>query len=370
MPTNSAELNIDRGESATLSTVSLDQRPVLGSAARTEFNKLVEEISKNPLVAAYIEEVKKNGGKFPKSPTDLERQIVGEDSTRLSNLRMLSGHILRFEKNSTGLENSSISVRTAEMLEREQQKILKHANLLTTRLWPAPSERGLIRETMNLRKTYRSWAAGRAAEKDNLPQQEDSEISAALTRRARGSYHRLASRGGYARDFRRHERSAQSVEYWEDKTEAAMKSYFGDSLPKMKETTPLSRNGLGGVPPHVLGFARAIEKYFPEVFRIGGKEGRGWGDHPHGLAIDIMTGQYGKNGRPNGSNLGLIIAEFARHCGKHGLIPISYVIWNDGISSPTQNWKVRPYNWLKIYGPGANETKRHMDHPHISFFPA
>lgn len=74
-------------------------------------------------------------------------------------------------------------------------------------------------------------------------------------------------------------------------------------------------------------------------------------DHPHGNAIDVMTQNHHTQGRQ--------IAEHFR--ANHEQLGVKYVIYEQQIASPKNNWQWRP---MKDRG---NPTANHQDHAHVSF---
>lgn len=93
---------------------------------------------------------------------------------------------------------------------------------------------------------------------------------------------------------------------------------------------------------------------------IGGIGQRGYAsDHPHGNAIDIMTG-VGKQRRANGWKMANY---FHANRGKH---KVKYIIWDNKIASARDNWRWRPYNSTPDGNTSA--TALHLDHVHLSFY--
>lgn len=115
------------------------------------------------------------------------------------------------------------------------------------------------------------------------------------------------------------------------------------------------------------GFSAVIQFWGDKLTSIGGyRQGPDAADHGSGRAIDIMIPDYKSD---SGAALGTEIAQhFIDNDKGYG---VSYVIWRNKIWFPAQysNAGWNPYNGGGLYDPNnLNDTTKHMDHVHVSFF--
>lgn len=93
---------------------------------------------------------------------------------------------------------------------------------------------------------------------------------------------------------------------------------------------------------------------------IGGIGQRGYkSDHPHGNAIDVMTGL-----SKHGNRSGWAIANHFH--ANRGNLKVKYIIFDNRIASAVDNWRWRPYN--STPDGNTSPTALHEDHVHISFY--
>jgi hypothetical protein len=130
----------------------------------------------------------------------------------------------------------------------------------------------------------------------------------------------------------------------------------GGPVPDLPSNIGPAVPGQDGVPAGLHENAARGAKVVREVFgfdgTIGGLGERpGPSDHPHGNAIDVMTLSNMQQGQQ--------IADFmVKHAQELG---VKYVIFNQMIASPRDNWAWRPME------DRGSPTANHMDHVHISF---
>lgn len=97
-----------------------------------------------------------------------------------------------------------------------------------------------------------------------------------------------------------------------------------------------------------MGFDGTIHGYSP-------REG---GDHPRGLALDVMVPL-----TPEGRQIGNTVASFfLQH---RDQLQVKYIIWYEKTASGRTGWSWVPYT--RYADQPNNDTLQHRDHPHISF---
>ncbi len=123
---------------------------------------------------------------------------------------------------------------------------------------------------------------------------------------------------------------------------------------------PVGRATGWGVRPHVAAVGKIVEKEFDFPGGIGGYRRGGNGDHPKGLALDLMTSRLGGGA----SRLGDRVAAYGMR--NRDRFNLSYIIWDMRIASRSSGWKWKPYT---RYGRNPGNTLGHRDHNHWSFMP-
>ena len=123
---------------------------------------------------------------------------------------------------------------------------------------------------------------------------------------------------------------------------------FAPPLPQGKER----------VEPHVEKVADEVRQKFPGILNIlGRQEMIVAGDHPDGLAIDLMVKPHSKEGHE--------IAVWIMN--NYQRLGVKYIIWGQRIWNPSRDGAPKPWSqWRKMEDRGSIH-ENHWDHPHVSF---